>query len=124
MVPYRPVTTPGPLTLGSEWKSEIPDEVMIGMVPAFRSLAGRSNPLFKLTTSPSFICRHSDAIPQPPQILSDLRFQPHAFGELFVKLRGQPPHFFDKGFVIFFAFFRANVPSRRQHIIVPLNLFQ
>jgi hypothetical protein len=57
-------------------------------------------------------------------VLSDLRFQTRAFGELFVKLRGQSSHLVSKGFVVIFAFFRANVSPRRQNIIVFLNLFQ
>jgi len=51
-------------------------------------------------------------------VLSDLRFQTRAFGELFVKLRGQSSHLVSKGFVVIFAFFRANVSPRRQNIIV------
>jgi hypothetical protein len=51
-------------------------------------------------------------------VLSDLRFQTRAFGELFVKLRGQSSHLVSKGFVVIFAFFRANVSPRCQNIIV------
>jgi hypothetical protein len=57
-------------------------------------------------------------------VLSDLRFQTRAFGELFVKVRGQSSHLVSKGVVVIFAFFRANVSPRCQNIIVFLNLFQ
>src|SRR5688572_15825115 len=112
IVPYLPVTTPGPFALASSCHPDCPEEEMIGTGPGLRSAFGRSQPLFNWITSPSLHSRHPSGIfVHPRNTLSDDARQSFALTKMLLQFRQQPRKLFCERLAIILLLLRTDKPA-------------